>query len=175
MISAVINSNKIVRGILSRKQVERIGRNPNYYLKNTLLISILNPIEDSPNNIKPLPKHILHRFRSYLTVRFFDVEQPVDDKIIPITDDIAEKIAKFILKYKDNLGKKYDLLVHCEAGISRSAAVAMATECIVLYDCDIDEYLVSKPALLTSDEYNPNMFVFRKIVEIANSLRMGGK
>lgn len=41
----------------------------------------------------------------------------------PMKTEDAKKILEFVLKYKDDVN---DIIVHCEAGISRSPAVAIA-------------------------------------------------
>ncbi len=66
------------------------------------------------------------------------------------TDQEAKRILNFVDKY----GKEVDLLVvHCEAGISRSAGVAGALS--LIYNGS-DEYYFK--------EYLPNMLVYRKIL-----------
>jgi len=61
-----------------------------------------------------------------LRVRFSDVTAPISkiahDNMVfnPINDDTAKKIVDFI---EENKGK--NLLVHCAAGVSRSAAVCL--------------------------------------------------
>lgn len=68
------------------------------------------------------------------------------------TDQQAEQILNFVEKY----GKEVDLLVvHCEAGISRSAGVAGALS--LIYNGS-DQYYF--------DNYLPNMLVYRKILNI---------
>lgn len=78
---------------------------------------------------------------------FDDVLVPEDDKIPPVQDDF-----RGLKEFVDSLSVKV-LLVHCAAGISRSAAVATA----------IAEYLgrSGNCVLVTKQEYNPNMMVYR--------------
>ncbi len=73
------------------------------------------------------------------------------------TDQQAEQILNFIDKYE----KTVDLIiVHCEAGISRSAGVAGALS--LIYNGS-DQYYF--------DKYIPNIFVYRKIL----NMYMGSK
>jgi len=68
------------------------------------------------------------------------------------TDQQAKQILQFINKY----GKDVDLIVvHCEAGISRSAGVAGALS--LIYNGS-DQYYF--------DNYLPNMLVYRKILNM---------
>ena len=163
-------TSSIIAGVFSRSQIEHIARNPKYDLSSTLLISILNPPEDVSKNAKSLQLQLLRRFHSWLIVRFWDVEVTVDEVIKPISDETAEKIARFILIHKNHLGNNLKLMVHCEAGISRSPAVAMAAECIVLHNCNIEEYLATNPQLLKSTKYMPNKVVFDKIVSAVKQI-----
>lgn len=71
-----------------------------------------------------------------LRVQFLDI---TEDLLEPawenslFTSEIAKDIASFILnKHKED--KSYHLIVHCEAGVSRSAAVALAAYTMV--GCD---------------------------------------
>ena len=86
-----------------------------------VVISITDPRQ-------PLAK-IQEGWHAVLRVQFFDTGVPMTNPIAPlimekyppITPATAEKIAMFILQHQDK-----NFLVHCEAGISRSAGVAMA-------------------------------------------------
>lgn len=68
------------------------------------------------------------------------------------TDQQADQILRFIDKYS----KDVDLIVvHCEAGISRSSGIAGALSLLINGS---DEYYFKK--------YIPNMFVYRKILNM---------
>ena len=72
-----------------------------------------------------------------------------------MTDEDALQIKKFI----EVLNKRNDielLIIHCHAGISRSAAVAAAISKI--FNGTDNEYFYS-------DRYNPNMYVYTKIMK----------
>jgi predicted protein tyrosine phosphatase len=76
-------------------------------------------------------------------------------KIRLFTEQDAEDILNFILSVKDRIDT---LLVHCEAGISRSPAIAGALSLIFYQN---DEKFFKKP-------YSPNMVVYRTILNKAN-------
>lgn len=78
------------------------------------------------------PPGVLHGYRHALRLQFLDVEPEECRKHdIPhektFQSKQAMKVAAFIRTLHD-LPDKIDVVVHCEAGISRSAAVASAVE-----------------------------------------------
>lgn len=69
-----------------------------------------------------------------------------------ITDEIAEKIAAYINRVRNNAGK---VIVHCEAGISRSAGVGAR---IIKFLNDNDMFVFNNP------RFRPNMTCYRKVL-----------
>lgn len=71
-----------------------------------------------------------------------------------ILDEDANKIVEFIDKYKDN--DELDLIIiHCEAGQSRSAGVAAA----------IMKYLFNDDTeIFNNNKFTPNMLCYRKVL-----------
>ena len=65
-----------------------------------------------------------------------------------MTDDDAKRVADFVCDHGDT-----KIIVHCDAGISRSAGVAAA---ILKYLTDDDS------AIFDSHRYHPNMWCYRK-------------
>jgi predicted protein tyrosine phosphatase len=70
------------------------------------------------------------------------------------TDKHAEQIINFVQEVKD---KVKGLICHCEAGISRSAAVAAAISLIING---------SDKEIFDDTRYIPNMYVYRKILNL---------
>ena len=91
----------------------------------------------------------------YLKLKFYDMDFATP--IWPgITSDDAEKILDFAEEYKN----KVDLIVvHCNAGISRSSGAAAALS--LIYNGD-DNWIFKDL------RYMPNMRVYRKILEAAD-------
>ncbi|WP_137921456.1 dual specificity protein phosphatase family protein [Hydrogenophaga sp. 2FB] len=104
--------------------------------QDTVIISILDQFEECNR-----PDH-LHKFRDHLILNFVDTfERPGDpdwpdqmseeehkvickydeDKAPELSD--AKRIVEFIDKYRD-APEEVRLIVHCQGGVSRSAAVA---------------------------------------------------
>lgn len=107
-----------------------------------IVISITDP--SSPEaNIKDM-KNIV----DVLRLQFHDFDRPVSG-YIQFDDTHANQIVDFIKKHKDFP----DLIVHCEAGISRSAAVAAA----------ISKY-VNGNDLYFFQHYLPNAWVYGRLV-----------
>ena len=120
--------------------------------QNIALICIHNP------NTNIHSKELIKGFYSVLQLQFWDIESPIkmsDNEIREvISDEKAKTIKEFILKNRD---KKF--LIHCSAGISRSAAVGLAVETLLKSDFEMKNSLILK-----NERYDPNMVVYHKIV-----------
>ena len=98
-----------------------------------------------------------NKVKDILRLCFSDADQPGPDVYgNPVgindlmTDDDARRIVGFVCKYQD-----IDIIVHCDAGISRSAGVAAAILKLLtgsdfqIFDCPY---------------YHPNMWCYRKVI-----------
>jgi predicted protein tyrosine phosphatase len=90
-----------------------------------------------------------------LELQFFDLDK--DTGVFPysrfiFTQSNARKILDFVIKYEN---KVKTILVHCEAGISRSAGIAGALS--LIYNDDDEEFF---------NMYIPNRLVYRTILEV---------
>lgn len=102
-------------------QIEFMPRKDAVALKpkpHMALISITEPDSAEKPEFRP-------GWEAVLRVQFWDVEKIEEDFFEPINEQQAVEIARFIELQHD---KREDifLIVHCLAGISRSAAVALA-------------------------------------------------
>lgn len=107
---------------------------------------------------------ISHKLHDSLHLQFYDVEESWSETISPILDHQGKKIKDFILKNKN---KRF--LINCEAGQSRSAAIALAIEYLFLLEeckiCNTEfkwSYFPSK--ILVHERYIPNTKVFFSII-----------
>jgi len=119
-----------------------------------IAISITDPKSESVKliNAKNSLLDILElQFHDYDNIKWIDNEF----KLKFFTDYHAKKILNFVIKY-EHLVETF--LIHCEAGISRSAGVAGALS--VIYNKDDRKYFQS---------YLPNMLVYRTILEVYNN------
>jgi len=125
---------------------------------NSVLISIKDP------NDKPHPKELLS-FKDVIEISFYDTED-TDGSYATLSQTQAQELAMFILKNKDNR-----FLIHCRAGMSRSAGVAKVVELVKLFDCDRYFQATSKSDIddFTDDSglkrYFPNLTVQRIITD----------
>jgi predicted protein tyrosine phosphatase len=101
-----------------------------------------------------------------LSLRFYDLED-ISDQMAPkdaveylaqfgdglFKDDQAAQIVDFVEGIKDRIK---GILVHCEAGVSRSAAVAAVIE-LVLNGSD--------ERVFQDRRYSPNQYVYRKLLK----------
>ena len=108
-----------------------------YLPSNTVLISI---------NEEELPLRKLNLDRQsnkILTVRFNDITAPKEYNgtlIKPINFDTCLKILDFI-----NINQGKDFIIHCHAGISRSAAICLYLHIIHGYELKPNFWKTSKP------------------------------
>ena len=93
-----------------------------------------------------------------LILRFDDINQPMDDYVIPQMNHIKRAL-DFADKIEDG-----SLLIHCHAGISRSSAIALAVIAKRLGSGKEEE------AVNTLEHINPNCRPNRSIVEMTDEL-----
>ena len=121
------------------------------------IISISEPVTEYYSD-ESISDEILSRFSAYHKSKFWDIEEPIGDyETIP--SETAKALKDFIL---DNSDKKF--LVHCRAGQSRSAGVAMALECLLSHDGNKYDYATSGTSFYTNSRYCPNLTVYDKIL-----------
>lgn len=131
---------------MARKVLEK---NINNFDVPTIIISIRS-IGDKPP--KKLFLHSNPQVKNFITLAFDDVTTYCQG-YYPITEQQARKIAKFVMRYKDS--RVEQIVVHCDAGISRSAGVAAA---IAQYlNGNDDDFFVRSP-------YHPNMTCYSKVL-----------
>lgn len=131
--------------ILSRQMAEAIGRFPS----TMLVISITSPGQDDARIVG----ENVFRFQ----LHDIDTELYLEDRnmiLLPLSEDIAKNIAKVVVGHRH----LHALVVHCEAGISRSPGVALA----------VASYLTTTPPLAQLEKLFPchNRHV-RRLVETA--------
>ena len=93
-----------------------------------------------------------------LILRFDDINQPMDDYVIPQLSHIKRAL-DFADKIEDG-----SLLIHCRAGISRSSAIALAVIAKRLGSGKEEE------AVKTLEHINPNCRPNKSIVEMTDEL-----
>ena len=130
--------------IVSQKEVVKVA----YKYKNNAIavISIIEPEEAKVDFSKAIiPEHRI------LRLQFDDIDRPVGTHTLFTIKD-AKKVLEFIQKH---IGSVDFFLVHCHAGISRSAGVAAALSKI---------YNKDDSHIFTCGKYLPNMFVYKTIL-----------
>lgn len=148
--------NDLIKAILGREEIVKHSADDFLKLKkdeNTVLISITDPDK------KTLPVEILSQFKNSLSLQFWDVEEPIG-RFTPIEQSQAKEIKEFILSHKDD-----NFIIHCEAGISRSAAVGLAVYLFVKHNGDKYELATSYNPIKEHHRYHPNYTVLDVIAE----------
>ena len=131
--------------ILSRKEAKKFSYEPHDF--KTAIISITDT--DKADVI--FEKNKINGIRAILKLKFDDVERDSKDlHCIPKED--AENIVKFVNKNKSKVDK---FIVHCEAGVSRSAGVGAA----IMKAINGDDWVVfNNPTMC------PNMKCYRTVL-----------
>ena len=151
--------NDISIGILSRFQASEYCQIK--HKTDSAIISISTPNVDYTGY--PVDADDENRVVAILSIEFMDADNPGDYDVYGsittiddlMTDEDAKKIVAFVEKYKDKR-----TLVHCDAGISRSSAVAAAI---------LKHYTGDDSMIFDSRWYNPNRWVYRKVLEAFES------
>lgn len=120
--------------------------------ENIALICIHEP----GNFIHPESK--VQGFHDVLQMQFWDIEKDFAN-YKTISYEQGKEIRDFIIKNKD---KKF--LIHCAAGVSRSAGVGCAVECLVNYNGISYDYKIGHSDIKNHKRYSPNWTVYDRII-----------
>ena len=132
--------------IMSRNE----AKSESYKLSaRTLFISITDPDKDPVVFCKAPHSAVIAVCR----ISFDDVDQKKKPEDILMSDEDAQKIKKYVERYKD---KVEQIIVHCEAGVSRSAGTMAA----------IMEWLEGdKFSIWNNPRYTPNRHCYRRMMD----------
>lgn len=133
---------------------EILEKNINNFDVPTIIISISSTGGIPP---KSLFLHSNPQVKGFTTLAFDDVTT-YHEYYYPITEQQARKIAKFVMRYKDSVEQ---IVVHCDAGISRSAGVAAA----------IAKYLNLNNDRFFKEPYDPNKTCYDMVLSSLNKLK----
>ena len=132
--------------VLNKAKAQKLSYDD--FSSNKVIISIKTPDDEqavfNPNN---------DSIKDILYLSFYDVSTETQDifKGYPaMTDDDALNIKDFVLKWKDRVDI---IIVHCDAGVSRSAGVAAGILDGLDQDCS---------RIFDSNRYLPNSLCYRK-------------
>ena len=131
--------------ILNRKEAKKFSYEPHDF--KTAIISIT----DTYKADVIFEKNEANGIRAVLRLKFDDVERDYKNEHC-ITKEDAENIVKFVNKNKNKVDK---FIVHCEAGVSRSAGVGAA----IMKALNGDDWDVFKNPLKC-----PNMKCYRMVL-----------
>ena len=155
----IYNMNNISIGVLSRFDASQYCKEP--HKTDSAIISISTPnIDYFYLKVEPTDEN---RVVAILNLEFMDADCPGNNDVYgnptTISDLMSDKDAKtvvdFVEQYKDKR-----ILVHCDAGISRSSAVVAAI---------LKHYTGNDDMIFDSRRYNPNRWVYRKVLEAFES------
>lgn len=144
--------NELFEGIVSKQEFLELNDKNLIKKDGCVLIAIHNPDEEEHS------PEVVEGFDDVLQIKFWDLEQTMGDKD-PISAAKGAMLYKFILKHED---KKF--LIHCNAGISRSAGVGLAVECIINYQDSKRDFALSRSSVKCHGRYSPNYKVYNEIL-----------
>ncbi len=140
-----IVENKTPIKIFSRQAIEKAcAANPFAPVAIISITDVFEPLANIPAN---------YNTRCCLRLQFNDV---FEDESGTMCQADADDIAEFVYDIDENRIEADEIWIHCEGGVSRSAAVAAAIS-KHLYDDDM--WVFSNPA------YYPNMWVNKLVTE----------
>ena len=151
----IYNIDNISIGVLSRFDASQYCKEP--HKTDSAIISISTPnFNYSGLAIEPTDEN---RVAAILCLEFMDADRPGDNDVYGnptiisdlMSDEDAKTVVDFVERYKDKR-----ILVHCDAGISRSSAVVAAI---------LKHYTGDDSMIFDSRWYNPNRWVYRKVLE----------
>lgn len=129
------------------------GYGPEYDTDNILEPTLIISISSTDDTIPEMLEHAQNdmvRHVEFLQFDDIDVSETVGG-LIPMSEDDANQIVDAFLKYKNAVSQ---IIVHCDAGYSRSPAVATAL-CIAFGMSDTEFF---------GPGYYPNMHVYRSML-----------
>lgn len=145
----------LIRAIVGKEEFKYTAKGEwnNFNPESYVLMSLQDPSDNK--DMTPL----FEKFKDFINLKFWDVEEDFAS-YFKIKDEQAKELLKFILK---NRGESF--FIHCSAGMSRSAGVGMAIECILKHNGDKSRYSLSSSPIKNHPRYFPNMVVFDAIVD----------
>lgn len=157
-------SNKDIFAIISIDEFREINYKNQLNKSNLVLISIGNPGESHTT----LDKNTILDYKDILQIEFWDLEEDFGNYKI-LSDEQGKILQDFIIKNKDE-----QFIIHCSAGISRSAGVGKAVECIKYFGIGEEskyQYLTGFNSEISKHKrYSPNLTVFDKIIKEINDI-----
>lgn len=159
-------STPTIEAIISREEMICAIHQNVIDKENLVLISISDPIQEGYSDER-LSDDEVQGFKDSLRVKFWDIEEDFCDYKI-ISDEVALEIQNFILKNIDNR-----FIIHCRAGVSRSAAVGKAIECLKFFGKGEEakyNYKTSFNSEISAhSRYSPNLTVFDAVIKDYNA------
>ena len=155
-------STPTIEAIIGRDELRKLLTDPTFDPSDLVLISISEPLFEHYQD-EAISDLDASRFKSCIKLKFWDIEEQIGP-YLPITDEQGKQLQTFILA---NLTSRF--LVQCRAGVSRSAGVAKAIECIKFFGIGDEakfNYQTSFSSEIdTHSRYHPNLKVFDTIVK----------
>ena len=160
MINSI--STSTIECIVGRTEIIQLLDDKVLDTKNLVLISISEPLFKNYAD-EQLSDDYAKMFKASIRCKFWDIEEKIGNYDV-LDDELAQQLQKFILQH---INERF--VIHCRAGISRSAGIGLAVECIKYFgigDGAKYNYLTSfNSEIKQHSRYHPNMTVFDKLVK----------
>ncbi len=155
---------KHIEAIVGRDEMKLAAfHDGRYNPKDFVLISIQN--YDDEMKLKSSHK----KFKRSIHLRINDVQEPTMNcgkMIYPIEPIQIKELVEFILKNKNE-----KFFIHCEWGVSRSAGIALAIECILSHRGNLDSLNRTDNPIANFWRYTPNLHIRDKLIEYYNKTK----
>lgn len=155
-------STSTIEAIIGRHEMRQLIADSSLDFSELVLISISEPIFEDYLD-EAIPDSDLTRFKDYIKLKFWDIEEQIGP-YLPISDEQGLQLQQFILQHINDR-----FIIHCRAGVSRSAGVGKAIECIKYFgigDTAKYNYQTSFSSEIDAhSRYYPNPTVFNQIIK----------
>lgn len=151
-------SSQLIEAIVGEQEMIDFVLNPNSRPEELILISIQSP--DHKKDISVFQK----QFKKSISLKFFDIDEDIGAKsggfqVKPISNEQAKELSNFIMEHKNER-----FFIHCFFGQSRSAAIGLAVEFLLLHNGCLKRQSNFVSDIMLNSKYDPNMEVFDRIV-----------
>lgn len=144
--------NELIAAVFGKEEYLMAYNNGEIEGEDMVLIAIHDP------GNAPHPATKVEGFHDVLQMHFWDIEESFANYEM-ISKEQGQEIKNFIIKNKDK-----QFLIHCAAGVSRSAGTACAVECIVNYKGNNYDYKTSHSDVRNHPRYSINWSVYDQII-----------
>jgi len=152
---------KNIEAVVGKEEMIIAAESANFNSEDFVLISFQDPDDEVDLTT------VHSKWKDFIHLQFFDVVEPTVDRgklLLPIQKNQVIELLNFIIKNKNE-----KFFIHCEAGVSRSAGCALALDCILEHDGNINNFNHTPHPIISHFRYTPNYFVMEELINLYNA------